>query len=159
MSSTGFSPVFLPYIQGRGAPSMDYRPAGAWCGLNATNTLPELCTAAIFGVLCPLRQCADLLEELTWKRKNVILQALACREASVRHCASALFPQQKFIPENSEASLLGAAMLGFTGIGAYSDVRAALKAMVRARSVDASHETTFEQAYNRFLKCAENVRI
>ena len=151
------SPVFLPYILGRGAPSMDYRPAGAWCGLNAANTLPELCAATVFGVLCPLRQCADLLEELTWKRKNVVLQALACREASVRHFACALFHHQKFIPENSEASLLGAAMLGFTGIGAYPDVKAALKAMIRAQSVETQHETTMEQAYNRFLKCASQM--
>ena len=153
------SPVFLPYILGRGAPSMDYRPAGAWCGLNATNTLPELCAAAVFGVLCPLRQCADLLEELTWKRKNVVLQALVCREASVRRCACGLFRQQKFIPENSEASLLGAAMLGFTGIGVYPDVRAALKAMVHARSVDAPYETNLEEAYNRFLKWASQMTL
>ena len=75
----------------------------------------------------------------------------------MRRCACGLFHQQKFIPENSEASLLGAAMLGFTGIGVYSDVRAALKAMVRARSVDAPHETTMEQAYNRFLKWASQM--
>ena len=87
----------------------------------------------------------------------MILQALACREAFVRRCACGLFRQQKFIQENSEASLLGAAMLGFTGIGVYSDVRAALKAMVRAKSVNAPHETTMEQAYNRFLMWAEKI--
>ena len=151
------SPVFLPYILGRGAPSMDYRPAGAWFGLSAANTLPELCAATVFGALCPLRQCADLLEELTWKRKNVMLQALACREASVRHFACALFHQQKLIPENSEASLLGAAMLGFTGLGMYSDVQAALKAMVSARIVETPHDMTAEQAYNRFLKRASQL--
>ncbi len=151
------SPVFLPYILGRGAPSMDYRPAGMCCGLSAANTLPELCAAAVLGALCPLRQCADLLEELTWKRKNVILQALACREASVRRYACALFRQQKLIPETSEASLLGAAMLGFTGIGVYSEVRTALKSMVRSQSVETPHDMTAEQAYNRFLKWATQI--
>jgi ribulose kinase len=97
------------------------------------------------------------LEELTWKRKNVILQALACREASVRRYACALFRQQKLIPETSEASLLGAAMLGFTGIGVYSDVRTALKSMVRAKSVETPHDMTAEQAYNRFLKWASQI--
>ena len=151
------SPVFLPYVLGRGAPSMDYRPAGAWFGLSAANTLPELCAAAVFGALCPLRQCADLLEELTWKRKNVALQALACREASVRRWACALFHQRKLIPENSEASLLGAAMLGFTGLGAYPDVRTALKAMVRSQCVDAPHGRNAEQAYGRFLERASQI--
>ena len=136
---------------------MDYRPAGAWFGLSAANTLPELCAAAVFGALCPLRLCADLLEELTWKRKNVMLQALACRETSVRRLACALFHQQKLIPETSEASLLGAAMLGFTGIGVYPDVRTALKAMVRAQIVETPHDMTAEQAYNRFLKWASQM--
>ena len=151
------SPVFLPYVLGRGAPSMDYRPAGAWFGLSAANTLPELCAAAVFGALCPLRQCADLLEELTWKRKNVALQALACRESSVRRQACALFHQRKLIPENSEASLLGAAMLGFTGLGAYPDVQVALKSMVRSQCVDAPHGRNAEQAYGRFLERASQI--
>ena len=151
------SPVFLPYVLGRGAPSMDYRPAGAWLGLSASQTLEELCAAAVFGALCPLRQCADLLEELTWKRRNVALQALACRETAVRRLASALFHQRKLIPENSEASLLGAAMLGFTGLGVYPDVRAALKAMLRVQPVEALPEMAVEQAYNRFLQWAARV--
>ncbi len=151
------SPVFLPYVLGRGAPSMDYKPAGAWLGLSANNTLPELCAAAVLGALCPLRQCADLLEELTWKRKNVTLQALACRETAVRRLANALFHQRKLIPENSEASLLGAAMLGFTGLGVYPDVRAALKSMVHMQAVDAPLDMTVEQAYRRFLRCASQL--
>ncbi|MBR4674096.1 MAG: hypothetical protein IKP00_06475 [Victivallales bacterium] len=151
------SPVFLPYILGRGAPSMDYRPAGAWFGLSAEHTLSKLCTAAVFGVLCPLRQCADLLEQLTWKRQKVTLQALACRETAVRHLASALFHQQKLIPENSEASLLGAAMLGFTGLGVYPDVRGALMAMARAQSVANPSDKAAEQAYRRFLQWAVQI--
>ena len=68
-----------------------------------------------------------------------------------------LFHQQKLMPENSEASLLGAAMLGFTGLGVYSDVQAALKAMVSARIVETPHDMTAEQAYNRFLKRASQL--
>ena len=152
----GDSPVFLPYILGRGAPSMDYRPAGAWLGVSASQTLEELCAAAIFGALCPLRQCADLLEQLTWKRQKVTLQALACRETAVRYWASALFPQQKLIPKNSEASLLGAAMLGFTGLGVYPEVKAALAAMNRTTELRQATVEGIEEAYCRFLRCASS---
>ena len=55
------------------------------------------------------------------------------------------------------ASLLGAAMLGFTGLGVYSDVQTALKAMVSARIVETPHDMTAEQAYNRFLKRASQL--
>ena len=73
---SGNLPVFMPYVLGRGAPYMDYTPAGAWHKLNALHQLADLCKAAVFGALCPLRQCTDLLEALTGTRKNIILQAV-----------------------------------------------------------------------------------
>ena len=48
-------------------------------------------------------------------------------------------------------------MLCFTGLGMYSDVQAALKAMVSARIVETPHDMTAEQAYNRFLKRASQL--
>ena len=123
-------PVFLPYILGRGAPYMDYAPNGAWLNLKASHTLADLCRAAVFGALCPLRQCADLLEDLAGKRPDLVLQALACRENAVKASAGALFRQKKLIPANSEASLLGGAVIATTALGVYPDMESAGKAMV-----------------------------
>ena len=44
------------------------------------------------------------------------------REKAVREPACALFPQTKYLPLNSEASLLGAAIIGWTAIGAFSTI-------------------------------------
>ena len=149
-------PVFLPYILGKGAPSMDYTPAGAWLELRADHTLAELCKAAIFGTLCPLRQCADLLERLTRKRSKVVLQALACRETPVRDCAAALFPQQKLMPAASEASLLGAAIIGFTALGAYPTIDNALAAMCSLHPLEAPPCPEAQNMFHHWLSCATN---
>ena len=146
-------PVFLPYILGRGAPSMDYAPAGAWLELRADHTLAELCQAAVFGTLCPLRQCADLLEALTWKRHRITLQALACREEAVQRCAASLFPQRKYLPAISEASLLGAAIIGFTALGIYPSVESALETMCRQQPLESVATPVAEKMFQHFLEC------
>lgn len=148
-------PIFMPYILGKGAPSMDYTPCGAWRNLRAAHTLAHLCRGAVFGTLCPLRQCADLLEKVSGRRANLILQALACREKAVRETACALFGQRKFIPENSEASLLGAAMVGAVAFKLYPDLGAAAAVMVKKRQISVPANPVAQSLFERFLAFAE----
>ncbi|MBQ7651622.1 MAG: hypothetical protein IJS15_11730 [Victivallales bacterium] len=150
-------PFYMPYILGKGAPYMDYHPDGAFLGLSANHTLGQLCLATIFGALCPLRQCADLLESLSAPRKNIVLQALACREPCVRTAAGALFPQNKLLPGNSEASLLGAAIIGAKALGAYPTMASASESMVKNKPFDMPQSLLAEQMFNRFLKMAEEI--
>ncbi len=143
-------PLFYPYILGKGAPSMDYTPCGAWQGLRSDHSLKELCRATVFGTLCPLRICCDLLESCAGPRSELVLQALACRENAVRETAGALFPQNKLLPVNSEASLLGAAVIGFTALGQYPDIAAAAGAMVKNQPVELSPVPEAERLFLRF---------
>ena len=145
-------PLFYPYILGKGAPSMDYTPCGAWDGLRADHSLKELCRAAVFGTLCPLRICADLLENCAGPRPDLVLQSLACRETAVRETAGALFRQHKYLPVNSEASLLGAAVIGFTALGEYRTVADAAAAMVKNRPADLPRTETAERLFRRFME-------
>lgn len=147
-------PLYLPYILGKGAPSMDYTPAGAWHKLNASHGIADICRGAVFGALCPLKQCTDLLEELTGKRKYISLQALACREKAVRETACALFEQDKRIPENSEASLLGAAVVGVAALKVYDSIRDASKNMIKYTSIEDSSTPLAGELYKEFLKYA-----
>lgn len=148
-------PLFLPYILGKGAPSMDYTPCGAWLKLTANHSLADLCRSAIFGTLCPLRQCTDILEELTGKRKNIVFQALACREKAVRETAGALFLQNKFIPENSEASLLGAAIVGAAALKIYPSISRSAASMLRNSPLQLPPEQTAQELFEEFLSLAQ----
>jgi len=143
-------PIFYPYILGKGAPSMDYTPCGAWRDLRADHTLADLCRAAVFGTLCPLRVCADLLEECVGPQSGVVLQALAARETAVRETAGMLFRQEKHLPVNSEASLLGAAVLAAAALGEYGSIAEAASAMVRTEPAKLSQTETAERLFQRF---------
>ena len=145
-------PLFYPYLLGKGAPSMDYTPCGSWQGLNADHTLNDLCRAAVFGTLCPLRICADLLESCVGTRPQLVLQALACREKAVRETACALFPQTKYLPANSEASLLGAAVIGWTAIGAFPTLSDAAERLVRNQKIDLPQTDCAQALFRRFMQ-------
>ena len=151
---TGTLPIFMPYILGKGAPSMDYTPAGAWHKLSASHSLADLCRGAVFGALSPLRQCADLLESLTGKRKNIILQALACREKAVRETACELFVQNKRLPENSEASLLGAAIIGAVALKKYDSISSASQKMIKYVDIPALPTQDAQELFEEFLSFA-----
>jgi sugar (pentulose or hexulose) kinase len=139
---------------------MDYTPCGGWLGLDAVHTTADLCRGAVFGTLCPLRECLDLLEELTGRREEIVFQALACREKPVRETAGVLFRRQKaFLPENSEASLLGAAILGFTALSRFPDVPAAVSAMVRKKEEPFSADSAAEHLYRLFRERSGTVRL
>ncbi len=145
-------PLFKPYILGRGAPYMDYTPNGSWHGLKATHTLADICRGAVFGTLCPLRQCTDLLEHLAGARKNIVLQALACREKAVQETAGALFRQNKLLPKNSEASLLGGAVIAMTSLKLYDSIETAGRAMVQNHCLALPHSAAAEEMFRNFLQ-------
>lgn len=153
------TPLFFPYILGRGAPSMDYTPCGGFLGLDALHTSQaDLCRGAVFGALCPLRECLDLLEELIGKRDSIVLQALACREKAVRETAGGLFRRQKaFLPDNSEASLLGAAILGFTALSRFPGIPDAVSAMVRKTPAPFPADSVPEHLYRQFREKARTL--
>lgn len=156
-------PIYLPYLLGRGAPYMDYTPCAAWSGLSAHHTLPDLCRATVFGPLAALRQSADLLGELNGTEyKSVVLQSLACREKAVRETAAALFPQEKRMPENTEASLLGAAVLGAVATGLYPAIADAVRGMVHTQKLPERPEaerSAAKKLFDRYLTSAESVAV
>ena len=126
---------------------MDYAPMGAWLGLSAAHNMPELCRSAILGVLSALRQSCELLFSLDRPRGRLVLQALAAREKSVRDSACALFPGEKWISYTGEASLLGAAMLGMRGVGAFSSLGEAVAAAWHGKRCDEAAGVSGTEAY------------
>ncbi len=129
-SLTDKLPVFLPYLLGRGTPYMDYAPCAAWSGLSAAHTDSQICMGAILGVLCALKQSESLMCQLIRAHECVVLQALACREETVRKAACALFYGKKAIMENKEASLLGTAVIGGLAMGKFKDYSEAQETML-----------------------------
>lgn len=147
-------PLYFPYILGKGSPSMDYTPNGGFMNIKGTTTREEMARGAVCGALFPLYECALLMEKCTGKRENILLQALAARVPAVRECACALFSQKKFLGKSSEASLLGAGILGAAALGIYSDIPSAMKNMLHKEELPSGGKEAEEEIhflYDSFL--------
>lgn len=154
-------PVFLPYLLGRGAPYMDYKPCAKWVGMTALHTSQDIAAGAVYGVLSALRQSCDILEKSIHPYRSVVLQSLANRETAVRRAANALFRQEaKELPRNPEASLLGAAMLGMIGLGVFSTFGEAQTNMIhrdRLPVPDPAETARAQSYYRRYLASADEI--
>ena len=153
-------PVFLPYILGKGAPYMDYESCGAWFRLKGSHTLSHICRGAVFGTLAALYQSCEMLQTLGVPGHHLILQALACREKVVMDTANALFPQKKYLPENSEASLLGAAITGFAALDNSKTVSQYAESMIKKSPVAPAPENVCrigENLYKLYCQYAKKV--
>ena len=76
----------------------------------------------------------------------------------MRETAGMLFARHKvFLPENSEASLLGAAILGFTALSRFPDISAAVSAMVRKKKESFPPDETAERLYRLFSEKSVSV--
>ena len=144
-------PLFMPYLLGRGAPYMDYTPCAKWCRLSAHHNSDQLALGAVTGTLSALCQSAVLLEKLlNCRYQNVVLQSLAYRENAVRKTAAALFRQQKSLPVNPEASLLGAAVIAAVATGSADSFHDAQTKMVHTKRLPDVPEVLKETASRLF---------
>ncbi|NLF61255.1 MAG: hypothetical protein GX574_08890, partial [Lentisphaerae bacterium] len=92
------------------------------------------------------------LETIAGKRPRLVLQALACREAVVREAAAGLFAgKELLLPENSEASLAGAAAIALVGLKFVPDFRSAIARLFQASGLPSSPDDAIERYYQRFL--------
>ena len=144
-------PLFMPYLLGRGAPYMDYTPCAKWCRLSAHHNSDQLALGAVTGTLSALCQSAVLLEKLlNCRYRNIVLQSLAYRENAVRKTAAALFRQQKSLPVNPEASLLGAAVIAAVATGSADSFHDAQTKMVHTKRLPDVPEVLKETASRLF---------
>ena len=99
------------------------------------------------------------MENLSGKRSKIVFQALACREEIVRSCAAKLFKQQKFIPQNSEASLLGTTAIALTALKVDSSPENAIARILPRQEIILPHDDIVENYFKKYLFQAENISI
>ena len=78
----------------------------------------------------------------------------------MRETAAALFQQKKLMPENTEASLLGAAVLGAAATGLYPTIATAVRQMVHTTELPERPENerlAAEKLFARYLEAVDPV--
>ena len=126
--------LYLPFILGTGTPYMFYKACGGFHHISPSDSIKEFCQAIVEGIVFSLKESADIMSKYLGNRQRIILQSLAAKIPLIKNVISAIFPYKILVPESSESSIKGAAILGAVGISLYENISSAQKAMTKHES-------------------------
>jgi xylulokinase len=142
--------VFLPYLAGERAPVFDEAARGAFVGLTLGHDRTHLARAVLEGAALALRHVADPITAAGAPIRELRLAGRRTPEDTWARIKADVLGVPAAIPSIGETSVLGAAILAAAGVGAHSNVEAAVAAMTSvARRVDpdpasrATYDTLF----------------
>ncbi len=150
--------LFLPYLLGAGTPSFDSRTRAAFLGVSVEHGRPHLVRAVMEGVAFHLRRCVEVIEESVPVVDTPVIGGGGARSALWRQVVADVLERPLRVPASLDVAGLGAAILAAAGVGAFPDVVAAVRAMVREVEVVTPRESTrsiYEAQYRRFREATD----
>ena len=114
--------VFLPYLNGERTPIWDSRATGAFLGLTLRHKRNDLIRAVLQGVCFSVRSILELTEKLGGKISLLRIAGGATSSIAWMQMLSNIIDRPVVILRESEATLLGAAMLAAVGSRLYTTV-------------------------------------
>ena len=121
----------LDYFQGNRTPHTDARARGAIWGLSLHTTRGHLFRALMEGIAYGTRHILDLLADSGCEGREVFACGGATHSKVFMQIYADVCGMPISVPEIGDAPLLGGAILAYTAMGAYPNLRAAARAMVR----------------------------
>jgi len=154
--------LYLPHLAGGGPPAVNPSSRGALVGLSYGTTRGQVVRAVLEGTACELRQMVTAMEELVGTPfTRVIVTGGHTRNPVWLQIKADVLGRELVVPEVTEATLLGAALLGGVGGGMYgSPVAAAASVERRERVVQYRKDVAAAYAakYRRYMKLAPALR-
>jgi xylulokinase len=124
---------FQPYLAGERTPHMDPAARAAFVGLTRRHGPAHLVRAVMEGVVFGMRQGLDLMLDLGVPAARVVASGGATRHPLWLQLQADVFNRPIARTQIEEAAAFGAALLAGVGVGAYTDVAAAIAQAVRRR--------------------------
>ncbi len=144
---------FIPYLGGASAPHWIPDASGALLGLKLGHGRPALVRAILEGVSFQTREIIDVFRALRVPVREVRLTGGGTAIDVWNRIQADIFGVPVLTLANPQATLLGAAILGACGIGAFPDVPAAARSMVRIRrryEPDRARRAEYERLFARY---------
>ncbi len=147
--------LVLDHFQGNRTPYTDPASRGAFVGLTLAHGMPHLFRAAIEGICFGTRAILDRMAEAGFEGREIVIGGGAAKsELWLQiHADTAGLPV--VVPDAIDAPLLGAAILAFTGLGAFASISEAISAMVRpGRRVEprAAERDVYDDIYQTYAQ-------
>lgn len=143
--------LFLPYLSGRGSPSMDPKLRGGFLHLGLEHGNAELIRALLEGISFALKEIFLQMKTLNLKVDSVHLTGGGARSSLWQQILSDVL-ETKIIHSGGD-STLGCAIVAAVGLGLYPNFKSAVENMVHPISTiipDASRSIAYEQVFQYF---------
>lgn len=147
--------VFLPYLSGERSPHNDVRARGAFTGLSATTSYPEMSRAIMEGVTFALKDCLEVAKSNGVTPRRATLCGGGAKSALWRKIAADVFEMPIDILETEQGPSMGGAILAMVGAGEYPTVEEASKSTVRIKDTvlpDPENYDYYKRKYNVFRR-------
>ncbi|KAL3941729.1 MAG: hypothetical protein SGBAC_003973 [Bacillariaceae sp.] len=156
--------VALETFQGSRTPETDALARGALLGLSLSHTRAHIWRAFMEAVCYGTRGCIEGLEKAGHECEEIIVAGGATRSKLWLQMHADVTGKPVVVCENSEAPLLGSAILASYGVGVHGSVSDAVAAMVRTKKrVEPSPDLSLEYAnlydnvYSKVNQCVKPI--
>lgn len=126
--------IFFPYLSGAGAPYWNPQATAAFLGLRHNHTQADLIRAVMEGVSLETLHLLKIFSALKIPVQEIRLNGGYSRLGVWNQMQADIYGHRVALPANPEASLLGAAMLGAWGAGAFSSLAEASAHMIKLKT-------------------------
>ena len=145
--------VFLPYLTGERTPHADPCARGVFFGLDLTKTRAHVVRSVMEGVVFGLNDSLEIMRELGVSLSNVVAGGGGARSALWREMQADVFDIPIVTPRESDAAMLGAALLAGVASGVYTSIEEACGTAVSytgRNEPDPANEESYGRAYSLF---------
>ena len=148
--------IFLPYLNGERTPIWDSRATGAFLGLTSRHTRNDLIRAVLEGVCFSVRSILELTEKLAGRVSLLRIAGGATSSPAWMQMLANATNRHIVIPRESEATLLGGAMLAAVGSKLFGSVEKAVELQrVKTHLYPQIHAARkYERMYEAFVNAS-----
>jgi xylulokinase len=126
--------IALPYLDGERAPLHDPHARGVFFGVQGKHGRPHFARAVLESIAFSVRDVMAVMEEVGASVDEICIAGPAGQNLGWSQIRADVLGKPVVVPEVAESGLLGAAMTGGLGIGAFADLEKAVERMVRWRT-------------------------
>ncbi len=147
--------VFLPYLAGERSPLWNPTARGAWVGLTLNHGRGHLARAILEASALAIRHVAEPILAAGIAVGDMRVCGGPARSETWNQIKADVTGFRVVLPSVPETAVVGSAALAATGIGAYGDMRAAIRGMTRiGRHLDPrpEHRDLYDATYDAYTK-------
>jgi len=152
--------IMIPHLCGALFPEYNYNAKGVYFGISINSKKSYFIRAILEAIAYMMRQDLDYIKKLGIDIKRLISIGGGAKSSTWCQIKADVCGFNLEVPYYTETALLGAAILGASGSGIFSDVKAACKNLVKIKKIyepDLGNARIYNDNFYKYIKLYESV--